>query len=348
MNSSADPSTSLFSNPNNKLHRHGSPSSTKKEDELPATATALPSTPRSRMFYSYSTNEVQEYFYSKASSIRQRRLTTKDLPHEPGAIGMYSKWAVLWGCLSAIVPVAYSYIVFVLLRECNSSIPRLASFLQHYLPPLATWLDQMQQQRRSTTTATSGLSNLAHALLEAWCVLEALFYVALNLHKRYLDSRDPLEQCLSSAPLMKLSERALLWKRIMDIERNDPDGWITGWFFDQDIDKISRYDVREFITWCMFEGRNQEHLTGDELAQLHLFLHQLELSISLHWYGEETEEEEEEEKDKHINDNHEKVEDDIRRTASNIYSSDTNEDCCEDDHPVPKKCTCSYVVKQNL
>ena len=217
------------------------------------------------------------YYYSKSSSTQQRRLRTTDLPPEPGAIGIYSRWALLWGCLFAIVPVAYLYILLILLRECSVAFPGFAVFLQQYAPPLAALLLQQMQQQKSR-------------FLEAWCILEAVFYVALKLHIRYLETRDPLEQSLSSAPLMKHEERALLWKRIMDIEKDDPAALITGWFFDQPIHKISRYDAREFITWCMFEGRNQEHLTGQELRQLHDFLHQLELSISLHWYGAKEEE----------------------------------------------------------
>eukprot|EP00550_Attheya_septentrionalis_P006772 CAMPEP_0198295274 /NCGR_PEP_ID=MMETSP1449-20131203/26888_1 /TAXON_ID=420275 /ORGANISM="Attheya septentrionalis, Strain CCMP2084" /LENGTH=643 /DNA_ID=CAMNT_0043995529 /DNA_START=746 /DNA_END=2677 /DNA_ORIENTATION=+ len=68
----------------------------------------------------------------------------------------------------------------------------------------------------------------------------------------------------------------------MEIETDDPVSFVTGWFFDQDLQHITRYDVLDFVAWSMFEGRNQEHLTGDELGQLHDFVDELEWKISEH------------------------------------------------------------------
>jgi hypothetical protein len=116
-------------------------------------------------------------------------------------------------------------------------------------------------------------------------VLEVMFFIFLKLHMRYLQLRDPLEASLSSAPFMKPNQRAMLWERMMEVEKNDPAAMISGWFFDQDILKISHYDIREFITWSMFEGRNQEHLTTLEREQLESFVKDLEYRISIHWYG---------------------------------------------------------------
>lgn len=156
------------------------------------------------------------------------------------------------------------------MRELCLCFPNVALALHKYLPPLHSLIQLMQQSSK---------------LVELWCVLEAIFFIFLKLHMRYLQLRDPLEASLSSAPFMKPHQRAILWERMMDVEKNDPAAMISGWFFDQDILKISSYDIREFITWSMFEGRNQEHLTTQELEQLESFVKDLEDRISIHWYG---------------------------------------------------------------
>ena len=126
-------------------------------------------------------------------------------------------------------------------------------------------------------------------IVEAWCVIEAIFYICLKLHVMWLQGMDPLERSLSSAPMLEVEERQLLWARMLQVERDDPVSFISGWFFDQPLESISKYDVRDFITWSMFEGRNQEHLTAEELAQLDDFVDEAEWCISLHMYGAEEE-----------------------------------------------------------
>ena len=64
--------------------------------------------------------------------------------------------------------------------------------------------------------------------------------------------------------------------------------FLSGWFFDVPVDTISRYDVRDFLAWSMFEGRHQEHLTIWEVKQLESFCYELEYFISLELYGEDT------------------------------------------------------------
>jgi len=215
----------------------------------------------------YKQMHTTSYYYSKSNAL-QKQLCTHDLPPEPNARGMWTLWGILWSCLFAIVPIAYIYIGLVVLRELYKFSPEFASLLHQYLPPLATLAELMHS---------------SSVFVEAWCTLEALFYIAIKCYMKYLGSRDPLEASLRSAPFLQERERALLWQRIMDVEK-DAAAFLTGWFF-CDINKISRYDVREFITWSMFEGRNQEHLTRQELRQLEDFVQQLEFHISIHWYG---------------------------------------------------------------
>lgn len=72
----------------------------------------------------------------------------------------------------------------------------------------------------------------------------------------------------------------------MECEETDPVTFIEGWFFDESIDNISKYDIRDFIAWSMFEGRHQEHLTEAEVRQLEEFVEEVEQRISLHLYGQ--------------------------------------------------------------
>jgi hypothetical protein len=153
--------------------------------------------------------------------------------------------------------------------------------LQHYAPFLATIADKMNES--------------SSLFLEIWCMLEAAFYILLKWKIRYLQTRDPLEASLSAAPMMEPADRRTLWDRIMEIEKDDPVAFLSGWFFDQDIKKISRYDVCDFLCWSMFDGRNQEHLTIEELEDLECFVEDLEYSISIHLHG--TEEQSENEND---------------------------------------------------
>lgn len=121
--------------------------------------------------------------------------------------------------------------------------------------------------------------------MDIWCVIEALFFIACKLKIQYLQMKDPLEASLSAAPMLDPFDRKVIWDRIMEVEQDDPVTFISGWFFDQPIERISRYDVCDFICWSMFDGRNQEHLTIQELHELEGFLEDFEYRISLKLYG---------------------------------------------------------------
>ena len=142
--------------------------------------------------------------------------------------------------------------------------------LQTYVPFLARMADRM---------------NNASRLADIWVVMEALFIIFCNAKFRILQAKDPLEASLTAAPMYDPEDRKILWDRIIDAEREDPIAFITGWFFDESIESISRYDVCDFLCWCMFDGRNQEHLTTLELHELESFVEDLEYMISLQLYG---------------------------------------------------------------
>lgn len=198
-------------------------------------------------------------------------------------VGIFSPVAVVWGVIFLIIPAAYVYIVLVLLRELCRLFPQtvLALCLQQY----ASWLINI---------VTILQKHAASPWVEVWCVLEACFYLGLKLHIKWLQTRDPLEASLSAAPMMELSDRRVLWQRMLACEQDDPVTFLRGWFFDQPLENISKYDIRDFITWSMFEGRHQEHLTDEELRQLEEFVDEAEQRISLHLYGERSEEENDE------------------------------------------------------
>ena len=121
-------------------------------------------------------------------------------------------------------------------------------------------------------------------LVDIWCMIEAAFFIYCKLKIRYLQSKDPLEACLSAAPMLDTEERKSLWERIMAVE-SDP-SWLEEWFLDKpSIESIALYDIYDFVCWAMFDGRNQEHLTTDELNDLEGFVDDLEYRISLQLYG---------------------------------------------------------------
>ena len=229
------------------------------------------------------------HYFSRRSSFR---IKTTDLPLEQNAVGAYSPWGIFYGSVFLTAPLSYIYILLILLRELCVNFPvSINEPIQHYLPFLARIVSTMQK---------------SSALVEAWCVVEALFFILLKLHVCWLQRMDPLERSLCSAPMLTKDERQVLWKRMAEAEADDPIQFISGWFFDQPLEGISKYDVRDFIAWSMFEGRNLEHLTLEELEQLDDFVDEIEWRISLHMYGMEEEHhmslDETKDTDLHVND----------------------------------------------
>jgi hypothetical protein len=187
------------------------------------------------------------------------------------ANGFKSPWAFFWIVLSGVVPFAYIYILLMILRDLCIYFPdAIYHPLQRYVPFLARLADRM---------------NISSKVTEVWCVIEALFFIGVKLKIHYLQTRDPLEASLSAAPMMDPKDRKILWDRMIEIEKDDIGSFLEGWFFDQPIENISRYDVCDFLCWCMFDGRNQEHLTLEELTDLEDFVEDLEYYISLKRFG---------------------------------------------------------------
>ena len=196
-------------------------------------------------------------------------------------MGYLSPWALLWFFLFSVAPFAYIYIGLMVLRDLCIYFPdSFHQLLLRYVPLLAY---------------LANLMNSSSKVMEVWCVIEALFYIGLKLKIRYLQNKDPLEASLSAAPMLDPDDRRILWDRMIDSEKHDPVSWITGWFFDENIDNITRYDIFDFVCWSMFDGRNQEHLTLEEERELEDFIDELEMIVSLHLYGTKDETEIEEE-----------------------------------------------------
>lgn len=167
------------------------------------------------------------------------------------------------------------YIVLMLLRDLCVSFPvSIYEPLQQYVPSLASLADRMKG---------------ASWYVDFWCVIEALFFIAFKLKYRYLQSKDPLEASLSAAPMYDPEDRKVLWDRIMEFEKEDLGAFISGWFFDESIENISRYDVCDFLCWSMFDGRNQEHLTSLEYHELEALVEDMEYRISIQLYGAQAE-----------------------------------------------------------
>lgn len=216
---------------------------------------------------------IAQYFTRKRSS----QITTNDLPMEKNAIGLLSPAGMFFAGVKLTVPLAYVYIVLILWRELCLSFPKTmleSHFMTNYFS-VGVWTAQ---------TMTS--SSLA---VEVWAVIEGIFYVVLFLHRKWLNSLDTLELSLRSAPMLELRERAELWELMMDSEDKDCSKFITGWFFGEKLEKLTRYDVMDFLTWSLFDGRNMEHLTHEEMIQLRGFVTDLEHNIALELHGVEEE-----------------------------------------------------------
>lgn len=102
----------------------------------------------------------------------------------------------------------------------------------------------------------------------------------ISFWTQWLNSLDTLELSLRNAPMLELGERDDLWQLMMDSEEECA-SFISGWFFGEKLESLTRYDVMDFLTWSMFEGRNIEHLTPDEMNQLRQFVEDLEYKISI-------------------------------------------------------------------
>lgn len=211
-----------------------------------------------------------ESFISRRGS---DRINENELPLEKGARGIFTPSGIFFFLVKLVVPAAYVYIVLVLLRELADAFPvGFAQPIEHYVPPLARLISLMQK---------------SSFFMEVWAVIEGLFFIILKIHIYWLQGKDPLEASLSAAPMLGLEERRELWSTMMKSESEDPVGFLTGWFFDLPLEQISKYDLLDFVAWSMYEGRNQEHLTQDELEQLTEFIDEIEWRISIHKYGVE-------------------------------------------------------------
>jgi len=216
----------------------------------------------------------REFFTRKHSS----KIRFNDLPMEPNHLGFHSPWAFLWYFFFLIAPLAYIYITLMLLRDLCEYFPEtIQEPLDLHLPFLGRLTTMMK-------------SYYGCRLVDIWCIIEAVFFIYCKIKIRYLQSKDPLEACLSAAPMLDPGERKALWDHMMAVESDL--SWLSGWFLDKpSIDSISLYDINDFFCWAMFDGRNQEHLTTDELNDLEGFIEETEYRISIQMYGVIDEEE---------------------------------------------------------
>jgi hypothetical protein len=222
---------------------------------------------------------------SSGNSGRGGRSTEPLLLHFDEYVGWMSPWAWLWGTIFLSIPAAYVYIGLVLLRELCASVAAVDAFVAVYLPPLAGLVTRMQAH--------------SSVWVEAWCILEAIFYIGLKIHMHWLQTRDTLEASLSAAPLMDGTARRVLWQRMMETEGADTAAWVQGWILedDKELAHVSRVDMVGFLCWSMFDGRQWEHLTTAEGRQLESFLEELQVRISLQVYGAVTDDDVDEEED---------------------------------------------------
>ena len=207
-------------------------------------------------------------------------------------VGIFSPYAVIWGCLFILAPLSYIYIAMVLMRELfGHHLIKVSS-----LPWLREWTIasamsrleiEMDRALEGTLLEVTPQRQWLWFWIEVWCYLEAVFYILLKMRIRYLQTQDPLEASFSAAPLMEIPERAELWRNMMESEQGRIIDLLSGWFFDGNVtEEVSAYDIHDFVVWSMFEGRHQEHLTVSEIEQVDEFVDEMEHRISLELYGE--------------------------------------------------------------
>jgi len=253
----------------------------------------------------FSLSTPRHYISRKFSHI----ISDSDLPLESNARGINSPVGIILLLIRLTVPLAYIYISLILLRELllHTLQPLLDAItsphttpLTHYQTLFTTYLPYQQQQllanflKTISHDAASPPTTLLTVGIEYWSILEVLFYLSQKLRIRSLQHTDPIEASLSSAPLLECWERSSLWRQMMhqldDMGKDgsngyDPTYFIRGWFFGEELERITRYDMLDFCAWCMFEGRNQEHLTDEEVGQLKGFVEEFEWRLSFHLYG---------------------------------------------------------------
>lgn len=215
---------------------------------------------------------------------------------------LFSPLAIVWVFMFLLAPISYFYIGMVVLRELFGEY--LLVFGQNYVPLLHRWtlasavsnlrppkmphdlimgdsFSSVADGFLNSTGSSFTIPNILESTssmernprtwlwlwIEIWCSFEAVFYILMRIRIRWLRNKDPLEASLSAAPLMDLSEREDLWRRMQEVEDGNVREFLSGWFFDHDCQEISAYDVRDFVCWSMFESRHQEHLSEAELLQ---------------------------------------------------------------------------------
>ena len=217
---------------------------------------------------------------------------------------LFSPLAIIWVFMFLLAPISYFYIGMVVMRELFGEY--LLVFGQNYLPLLHQWtlasaISNLRPPKmphdliigdslafiaegvldstgsgssftipnilESTSTMERNPRTWLWLWIEIWCSFEAVFFILMRIRIRWLRNKDPLEASLSAAPLMDLSERQSLWRRMQEVEDGHVCEFLSGWFFDHDCQDISAYDVRDFVCWSMFECRHQEHLSEGELLQ---------------------------------------------------------------------------------
>lgn len=219
-----------------------------------------------------ASSPVSQYFTKRRSS----QIRTADLPMEQNAIGYLSPMGIFFSSVKLTAPLAYIYVILVLWRELCFSFPQTmleSQFVQKYFS-VGVWIAR-------TMTSSS-------FAVEVWAAIEGVFYVILFLHRKWLNSLDTLELSLRSAPMLELEERDELWQLMMDGE-DECVSFITEWFFEEKLESLTKYDVMDYLTWSMFEGRHIEHLTHDESKQLRQFVEDLEYKISIELFGIDSE-----------------------------------------------------------
>ncbi|KAK5109847.1 hypothetical protein LTR62_006454 [Meristemomyces frigidus] len=128
----------------------------------------------------------------------------------------------------------------------------------HLVAPLSTVYTLLLLRRSFFANLFTG--PIFTTLLQKWCLAETLFFVTFLWYRGYLQ-HDAIHP-----PLRSKEERKALFEKVRS-EIHDPARFLKGWFRGAEVESIGREDLKEFMSWAFWEGRD-EASDEEELEEL--------------------------------------------------------------------------------
>lgn len=124
---------------------------------------------------------------------------------------------------------------------------RVVVLLLHSIGPVCATYSLTLARRAYVATQWPSLTALA-----TWCLAETAFYCFFLWYRTHLQ-REAIHPHLRTK-----QQRKELFDKVRS-EIHDPEKFLSGWFRGAKIEDIGREDLREFLAWAFWEGRNVAH-----------------------------------------------------------------------------------------